>query len=261
LNEIQRGTHSLKITIITVAFNSAATIVETLESVARQTHANVEHIVIDGGSTDNTLALIATHGNRVSHLVSEPDRGIYDAMNKGLKLASGDLVGFLNSDDSYASADVLAQIARIATAQHADVLFGDLVYVDPTRSKPLVRYWRAGSFSIGKLRLGWMPPHPTLYVRRAAMARVGLFDASLRIAADYEFILRLLGHPGVKVAYIPQVLVKMRIGGASNQSIAAMMRKSKEDLAALRKHKVGGLTALLFKNLRKLPQFLMRPQG
>lgn len=247
----------MKITVITVAYNSAATIVDTLQSVAMQTHPDIEHIVIDGGSTDGTLALIAAHGVRVQHLISEPDLGIYDAMNKGLRLATGDLVGFLNSDDTYASPDVVGWIAQAAAAQGSDVLFGDLVYVDPARSAPLVRYWRAGNYSVAKLRLGWMPPHPTLYVRRAVIARVGHFDANLRIAADYEFILRLLSRPDLAVSYLPQVLVKMRVGGASNQSLGAMLRKSREDLGALRKHGVGGVVALLFKNLRKLPQFLV----
>jgi glycosyltransferase len=257
----QVGIESLKITVVTVTFNSAKTIVETLDSVARQSHPDIEHIVVDGGSSDETLALVARYGAHVTRVVSEADEGIYDAMNKGLRLASGELVGFLNSDDTFASTDVVACIARIAADEKPDVLFGDLVYVDPARSQPLVRYWRAGAFSMAKLRLGWMPPHPTLYVRRQVIARVGFFDAKLRIAADYDFMLKLLSTKGLKVAYIPQVLVNMRVGGASNQSIAAMVRKSREDLASLRKHRVGGLVALLFKNLRKLPQFLVRPQG
>lgn len=249
----------MKVTIITVTYNSAKTIVEALDSVARQTYPDIEHIVVDGGSTDGSLALIAAHGARITRLVSEPDEGIYDAMNKGLRMASGELIGFLNSDDVFASDDVIEQVARAAAVGQPDAVFGDLVYVDPTRSQPLVRYWHAGSFSLAKLKLGWMPPHPTLYTRRDMIERVGLFDARLKIAADYEFMLRLLIRPDLKVAYIPKVLVQMRLGGASNQSIAAMLRKSGEDLRALRKHRVGGLVALLFKNLRKLPQFWAHP--
>ena len=249
----------MKVTIITVAYNSAATIVEALASVAQQTHPDIEHIVVDGGSTDDSLALIAAHGQRIARLVSEPDDGIYDAMNKGLRLATGELIGFLNSDDTFASDDTIAQVARAASVGQPDAVFGDLVYVDPARSRPLVRYWRAGNFSLAKLRLGWMPPHPTLYTRRDVIERVGCFDATLKIAADYEFMLRLLVRPGLKVTYIPKVLVKMRLGGASNQSIKAMLRKSSEDLRAMRKHRVGGVVALLFKNLRKLPQFWAQP--
>jgi glycosyltransferase len=249
----------LKLTIITVTYNSANTIVETLASVAAQSYRDIEHIVVDGGSIDDTRDLIAAHGSRVSKMISEPDEGIYDAMNKGLRLATGDLVGFLNGDDTFASADAIERIVCAASEGEPDALFGDLVYIDPSRAKPLVRYWRAGSFSRSKLRLGWMPPHPTLYIRRSMIERIGLFDSQLSIAADYEFMLRLLCSPGVKVAYIPRVLVKMRIGGASNGSIRAMVRKSKEDLFALRKHQVGGLTTLLCKNVRKLQQFFERP--
>jgi glycosyltransferase len=250
----------LKFTVITVTYNSAKTIVEALDSVARQTHPEIEHIIIDGGSTDGSLALISAHGARISRVISEPDHGIYDAMNKGLQIASGEFVGFLNSDDTLASDNTIKQLADVAAAQRPDAMFGDLVYVDPTRRQPVVRYWHAGEYSLSKLRRGWMPPHPTLYVRRDVIGRIGPFDARLKIAADYEFMLRLLSVPKLKVAYIPQVLVRMRLGGASNRSIAAMLNKSREDLAALRKHHVGGLAALLLKNLRKLPQFWWRPQ-
>ncbi|MBL8350013.1 MAG: glycosyltransferase [Burkholderiaceae bacterium] len=251
----------MKITVITVTYNGGRTLVEALDSVARQTHPDIEHIVIDGGSTDGSLALIKRHGAHIAHMVSEPDKGIYDAMNKGLRMASGELVGFLNSDDTFATDDAIEQVARAASHGRPDAVFGDLVYVDPSRSQSTVRYWRAGNFSLAKLRLGWMPPHPTLYVRRDVIGRIGPFDARLRIAADYEFMLRLLSQPGLKVAYVPKVLVRMRLGGISNQSIAAMLRKSREDLAALRKHRVGGLVTLVLKNLRKLPQFWAQPQS
>lgn len=255
----EKGKNQLKVTIITVTYNSSNTIVETLASVAEQTYEDIEHIVVDGGSTDNTMGLVAAHGSRVSRLISEPDEGIYDAMNKGLRLATGDLVGFLNGDDTFASPDVIERVVRSASDGKPDALFGDLVYVDPSRPRPLVRYWRAGSFSRWKLRLGWMPPHPTLYVRRSVIGRVGPFDSRLRIAADYEFMLRLLTSQGIEVSYIPRVLIRMRVGGASNSSMGAMFRKSLEDLSALRKHDVGGLMALLCKNVRKLPQFFQRP--
>jgi glycosyltransferase len=249
----------LKVTVITVTYNSSKTIVETLTSVAAQTHADIEHIVIDGNSNDGTIALVAAHGTRVSTLVSEPDQGIYDAMNKGLRLATGTLCGFLNGDDTFASPDAIERIVRAVEEAGADACFGDLEYVDPSRSKPRVRYWRAGAFSRSRLRFGWMPPHPTLYVRREAIERVGVFDADLRIAADYDFMLRLLSTPGLKVAYVPHVIVRMRIGGASNISARAMLRKSLEDLATLRKHRIGGIATLVCKNLRKLPQYFSAP--
>ena len=249
----------MKFTIITVAYNSAATIADTLHSVAAQTYPDIEHIVIDGASTDNTLAVVESRGAHVGKLVSERDQGIYDAMNKGLALASGDFVGFLNADDMLAGPDVVAAIARTAGATNANAVFGDLVYVNKDRPTELVRYWRSGAFAPSRLRFGWMPPHPTLYVRASLVRALGPFDLRFGIAADYDFILRYFNHPGIGVAYLPQVLVKMRTGGASNHSLRALLNKSREDLFALRKNQVGGLLTLVCKNARKLPQFFSKP--
>jgi glycosyltransferase len=248
----------MKISIITVAYNSAATILDTLQSVAAQTHPDIEHIVIDGGSRDNTVALVRSQGAQVSRLVSERDEGIYDAMNKGLRLATGEFVGFLNADDMLAAPDVVAAIAHAAAAE-VDAVCGDLVYVNKDRPAEVVRYWRCGEFTPSSLRYGWMPPHPTLYVRRSRLAEQGLFDVRLRIAADYDFILRYLGRPGIRLAYVPKLLVKMRTGGVSNRSLVALIKKSREDLFALHKNGVGGVLTLLCKNARKLPQFFMSP--
>jgi glycosyltransferase len=249
----------LKITIVTVAFNSAETIGDTLKSVAAQTYADIEHIVIDGASKDGTVDLVRAQGSRVARLVSEPDRGIYDAMNKGLALASGDFVGFLNADDMLASSGVVASIAAAAAGPDIGAVCGDLVYVRKDHPDAVVRYWRCGAFARSRLRFGWMPPHPTLYVRRSLLADLGLFDTRLRIAADYDFILRYLNRPDMQVAYVPEVMVKMRLGGASNRSLQAVLRKSREDLLALRQNDVGGLFTLLCKNARKLPQFFASP--
>ena len=245
----------MRISIITVAFNSAATIADTMRSVAGQTHDDIEHLVIDGASTDDTLAVVRAHGAHLAKLLSEPDQGIYDAMNKGLALATGDFVGFLNADDMLASPDVVTSIARAAGIHGTDAVCGDLVYVLKDRPDKVLRYWRCGPFAPSQLRFGWMPPHPTLYVRRALIGELGGFDTRLRIAADYEFMLRYLGRAGTQVRYVPEVLVKMRTGGASNRSLGAMLRKSREDLLALRRNQVGGLVTLLCKNARKLPQF------
>jgi len=249
----------LKISIVTVAYNSAATIADTLRSVAAQSHGDIEHLVIDGASKDNTLHVVRAYGAHVSKLLSEPDRGIYDAMNKGLALATGDFVGFLNADDMLASPDAVASIARAAAAPGTGAVCGDLVYVRKDRPEEVVRCWRCGPFAPARLRYGWMPPHPTLYVRRSLVSELGPFDTQLRIAADYDFILRYLGRSGMQVGYVPEVLVKMRMGGASNRSLQAMLSKSREDLIALKKNDVGGLTTLLCKNLRKLPQFFASP--
>jgi glycosyltransferase len=247
----------LKVTIITVAYNSAATIADTLASVAAQTHSDIEHIVIDGGSTDGTMDIVRRNGTRVARWVSEPDRGIYDAMNKGLALATGDMVGMLNADDVLDDEEAVHRIA-LAAASGSDVVYADLVYVRADDLGRVVRRWNSGIFRPWQLRFGWMPPHPTFYVRRALLSEVGHFDTSLRIAADYDFMLRCLCRPDVKVAYVPRVLVRMRTGGVSNASVSSMLRKSREDLRTMRKYAVGGWFTLAAKNLRKLPQFVRR---
>lgn len=248
----------MKITIVTVCFNSAATIGDTLRSVAAQVHPDIEHIVIDGASKDATLEIVQREGAHVARVVSEPDSGIYDAMNKGLRLATGDLVGFLNADDLLADSDAMARMAATASRTGADVVFGDLVYVRPDNLDSVVRYWASGEFSRQRLRLGWMPPHPAFYVRRSRLAEIGEFDTGLRIAADYDFILRTLGRCDIASAHVPGVLVRMRTGGVSNRSLATLWRKSSEDLLALRRSGIGGWPTLVCKNLRKLPQFFVR---
>ena len=249
----------MKVTVITVCFNSAASIADTLDSVAAQTHPAIEHIVIDGASTDDTVAIVRDRGKHVARVISEPDRGIYNAMNKGLGLATGDLVGFLNADDMFAHRDVVASIA--AAAEHdptADAVYGDIVYVRADHPDQVLRYWRSGEFTRSKLRFGWMPPHPTFYVRATKLAEIGQFNDQLRIAADYDFVLRSLAGANARAAYVRDVLVRMRAGGASNRSVKAMLRKSREDLWALKRNGIGGWPTLVCKNLRKVPQFLFR---
>lgn len=246
----------MKVTIITVAYNSAGTIADTLSSLAAQTHPDIEHIVIDGRSTDATLDIVSRHP-RVAHCVSELDKGIYDAMNKGLALATGDLVGFLNADDVFDGDQAVQRLVEAAVGG-VDVVYGDLVYVRADDLGHVIRHWRSGDFRRSRLRFGWMPPHPTFYVRRELLAAVGGFDTSLRIAADYDFMLRCLCSPAVHAQYVPRVLVRMRAGGVSNASAGSMLRKSAEDLRTIRKHAVGGWLTLAAKNLRKLPQFLLR---
>lgn len=248
----------MKISIITVAYNSAKTIADTLNSVGVQTHPNVEHIVVDGASTDETLALVRNHPNPNIRLVSEPDKGIYDALNKGIRLATGEVVGFMHSDDLFADAPVLQRVAAAFADPQIDAVYGDLQYVRKDNHDEVVRYWQAGAFSRTRLRWGWMPPHPTFYVRRSVYARLGMFDTSYRIAADYDCMLRFLGAGDVRVAYIPHVLVKMRLGGASNRSLKNIVQKSREDYHALKSNKVGGLGALVWKNFSKLAQFWRR---
>lgn len=248
----------MKISVITAVYNNSDTVAQALDSALAQTHPDVELIVIDGGSTDGTLAVLQGYADRLAVLVSEPDRGIYDALNKGIARASGEVVGFLHSDDLFADIAVLSRIAVAFTDPAVDAAYGDLLYVrkdDPSR---VVRTWRSAAFSAVRLAHGWMPPHPTLYVRRTVYERLGGYDTSYRIAADYDCVLRLLGKGGIRTAYIPEVLVKMRVGGASNRSLKNILQKSREDYRALRVNGVGGLRTLAWKNLSKLPQFLKR---
>lgn len=248
----------MKISVITAVYNNRDTVAHTLDSALAQDHPNVELIVIDGGSTDGTLEVLQGYADRLAVLVSEPDRGIYDALNKGIERASGDVVGFLHSDDLLADGAVLSRISAAFADPAVDAAYGDLLYVrkdDPSR---VVRSWRADAFTPARLARGWMPPHPTLYVRRSVYDQHGVFDTSYRIAADYDFVLRFFGRTKGEVRYIPEVLVKMRVGGASNRSFGNIVRKSSEDWRALRKNGIGGVGALVWKNLSKITQFLAR---
>lgn len=225
----------IKISVITVSYNSVKTITDTLNAVAMQAYTDVEHLVIDGASKDGTLGIVRSHSNPQIRLISEPDKGIYDAMNKGLALASGEIVGFLNSDDFYADATVLAKIANAFQDPAVDACYADLVYVTQDNSR-VVRYWKSKPFTKGDFAKGWCPAHPTFYVRRSVIERLGYFDQSYKLAADVELMMRYLELGQVRAAYIPHVLVRMRLGGATNQSWKNIVQQNKEIFTALRKN-------------------------
>jgi len=260
MSAVSSGENDLKISVITIVYNRSATVGQAIDSVACQTHPHIEHVVVDGASTDGTLAAIEERRHPAMRLVSEPDRGIYDALNKGVGLTTGEVVGLVHSDDFLAHEGVLGLVAEAFADPDVDAVYGDLDYVSVSDTTRIVRRWRAGEFSPRKLRWGWMPPHPTLFVRRSIFEKLGSYDTSYRIAADYDAILRWFGREGMGVAYIPEVLVKMRVGGESNRSLRNILRKSREDLRALRVNGMGGFGALAFKNLRKIPHFF-RVQG
>jgi len=243
----------MRVSVVTVCFNSARTIEATLLSVARQSHDDVEHIVIDGASTDGTLEILERHRQGLSVLVSERDRGLYDAMNKGWARASGEVVGFLNADDTFAEPDVLAAVASAFEQTASDAVYGDLELHSETGK--LVRSWKSGSFHRFKYHLGWMTPHPATYVRRELFERHGGFVQDLSIAADYELMLRFFFRYRAKVHYLPKNLVRMTAGGASNGSLSNVARANWQVLRAWR---MNGLltspTIVLTKPLSKLAQ-------
>lgn len=245
----------MKISVITAVRNRVATVGEALDSVHSQSWPDVEHVVIDGVSTDGTLEILETRRRELAVLVSERDSGIYDALNKGLKLATGDVIGLMHSDDIYADEHVLADIAAAFADPEIDAVYGDLDYVAHNDTSRVIRRWRSGEYSRVRLAEGWMPPHPTLYLRRHVIEHWGGFDETFRIAADYDVILRYFGKGGIRPAYVPRVLVKMRVGGESNRSLGRVMRKSREDYRALRRNDIGGFCTLVRKNFSKIGQF------
>lgn len=243
----------MKISIITAVWNNKETIKDAVDSVLAQTYPDIEYIVIDGGSTDGTVDIIKSYGDRITKFVSEKDKGIYDALNKGVRVATGDVIGFLHSDDIFADENSVSKIAE-AFCSGVDGVYSDLVYTPKTDLDKVLRYWKSCDYKPSLLKRGWMPPHPTFYLRRELYDRFGLFDLSFRIAADYEFTLRVLKN-NIQISYIPEVLYKMRLGGASNKSLKNIILKSKEDYRALKKNNIGGLSTLLLKNLSKIGQF------
>ncbi len=249
---------TLKISVITAVFNNRKTITNSIESALSQAGVNVELIVIDGGSSDGTLDILHGYGDRLAVLVSEPDNGIYDALNKGIQQATGEVVGFLHSDDIFESSAVLAKVAAAFRDPAVDAAYGDLVYVRYDDVNQVIRYWKSGPYDDAALSRGWMPPHPTFYVRRTLYERLGGFDTRYRIAADYDTVLRFLAVGKIRAAYIPEVLVRMRAGGISNRSLNTIVRKSLEDFDVLRRNRVGGVVTLFRKNLGKVSQFWRR---
>lgn len=251
----------MKVSIITATYNSAATIRDTVLSVQNQTYNAVEHIVIDGNSTDNTLYLLNYFGH-TGPLLSEPDKGIYDAMNKGVKIACGDIVGILNSDDFYPHPGVIEKVVKAFESGDYDAVYGDLVYVDPHHLKKMLRKWIAGGYNRKLFYKGWMPPHPAFFVKREVYEKYGSFNTAFKSSSDYELLLRFLFLKRIKVKYLPGVLVHMRAGGYSNRSIKNRLAAHIEDYRAW---KTNGLSpkwyTLFMKPLRKVKQYIVSKKG
>jgi len=245
----------MKISVITVTYNNQQTIEQSIQSVLNQNYKDVEYIVIDGNSTDDTLSIINKYRDKIALIISEADKGMYDALNKGIMKATGDIIGFLHADDFYPSDKILEKVEQTFKIYATQSVYGDLDYVSPQNPKKIIRKWKSGKFEFNELRKGWMPPHPTFFVLREVYWKYGFFNLNYKIAGDYDLMLRFLGKHKITTAYLPEVLVKMRWGGKSNKSIKNIILKSKEDYKALKNNKVGGLYSLFMKNFRKINQF------
>jgi glycosyltransferase len=247
----------MKVSIITATYNSATTIKDTVLSVNQQTYRDVEHIVVDGASIDNTLNIL-NHFGHTGPVICEPDKGIYDAMNKGVKLAGGDIIGILNSDDFYPDASVIERVVKAFEKGDCDAVYGDLLFVDSLQVKKVLRKWVAGKFNRKSFYKGWMPPHPTFFVKREVYEKYGNFNLRFRSSSDYELLLRFLLLKKVKAKYLPGVLVHMRVGGQSSRSLKNRIAAHIEDYRAWR---TNGLSpkwyTLAMKPLRKIKQYLV----
>jgi glycosyltransferase involved in cell wall biosynthesis len=243
------------ISVVTVVLNGLVTIRDCIESVRSQS-VTAEHIVVDGGSTDGTLEAIEQYRSVVTRVIPGPDRGMYDAMNKGILAGTGEVVGILNADDFYAHEGVLAKVREVFSDEDVDSCYGDLVYVDASDTDRVIRSWRAGSYDVSRFYRGWMPPHPTFFVRRDVYEKYGLFNLSLGSSADYELMLRFLLRHRITTRYLPEMLVKMRLGGTSNANLANRLRANRMDRVAWR---VNGLRprpwTTLLKPILKIPQY------
>ena len=250
----------MHISIITVCLNSASTIGDALESVGKQTFREIEHIVVDGVSTDGTQKIVSDFTPNLARLISEPDRGLYDAMNKGMAVATGDIIGYLNSDDVFADSDVLQKVARVFADENVDACYGDLVYVRQDDMSRVVRYWRSRPYSPGLVERGWMPAHPTFFLRQSILQKLGGFDIRYRYQSDYELMVRLFLKERISAVYIPEVMVRMRTGGHTNRSIRNIVKGNLEAYRACRENgiKVSPLF-ILQKMMSRLPQYFLRP--
>jgi glycosyltransferase involved in cell wall biosynthesis len=240
----------LKVSIITVSFNSAKTIADTIESVLSQDFPQIEYIVVDGGSKDDTVSIIKRYQDHISHWVSEKDQGMYDAMNKGIAMATGDVIGILNSDDVYMNTHIVSELMELMQSQRAQVVFADLILVDQENPQKVLRYYDSGHFHPNKFKYGWMPAHPTVFVKRELYEAVGNFSITYQIAADYEMLIRILAIQRARYAYLPKPVVRMRSGGASTAGLSRNWILNQEIVRACKENGIYSNMAML---LLKLP--------
>ncbi len=246
----------LKISIITVVLNRSKFIKDVMSNIYNQKYSNFEHIIIDGKSNDGTVEIIKNNLDYRTILISEKDNGIYNAINKGINHSTGDIICLAHSDDLYANNNILNIVAEKFNENHSiNLIYGDLEYVFKDRIHRVLRKWNSGKFNQKKLKYGWMIPHPTIFIRREVISFIGKYNEEYKISSDYDYILRCLLNRNIKTYYIPNVFVKMRLGGVSNMSANKIIKKIIEDYKIIKNNKIGGLYTLFFKNIRKLNQF------
>ncbi|MEI7499042.1 MAG: glycosyltransferase family 2 protein [Bacteroidota bacterium] len=250
----------MKVSIITVCYNSENFLSDTINSVLAQTHPDIEYIIVDGQSEDKTVEIIKSFGPKVSKWISEPDKGLYDALNKGIGLATGEVVGFLHSDDMFADENVIKKVVESLACAEVDAVYGDIRFVDQINVQKALTNRKSGNFHLWKLYLGWSPPHPTFYMRRELYNRYGAFDPSFEIASDYDSLLRYLVRYKIKTTYLPLVMVKMRVGGISNRTMKTISRKWREDYRAMKKNNFGNAFTLFLKTMRPIAHFYKSPK-
>lgn len=249
-----------RISIVTVSFNSAATIESTILSALSQENIDLEYLVIDGGSSDGTIEIVQRFKSRIAHFVSEPDDGLYYAMNKGIAAATGKYLAFLNADDVYANPEVLSKVAKVLESGPVDAVHGDLLYVSAADTSKVIRYWRSKPHRPGAFEAGWHPAHPTLFVRTGLLRELGGFDTSYRYHADFDLMVRLFIERRISSVYVPEVLVRMRTGGQSNRSIKNIIRGNRESYRIARRAGIAASPLWLARKLwYRLPQFVQRP--
>ncbi|MCF0190679.1 MAG: glycosyltransferase [Marinilabiliaceae bacterium] len=244
----------MKVSIITSCFNRASTIRDTIESVLSQDYADIEYIVVDGASTDGTLEIINEYADRINRIISEKDNGMYDGINKGIKAATGDIVGLLHSDDIFYATDTISRIVYEMKRTSADYLYANGIFVLPTDLHYVVRNWKSGDYSKSKIWHGWLPLHTTVYVKKDIFENSGYYNEQYKIAADTDWQLTCLYSQSLKVTYLDEYVIRMRMGGAST-SFKMSVRKWKEDYKAYRSHKLWGIIGVSFKIMHKIPQF------
>jgi len=246
------------ISIITVVYNNVDNIKSAIESVINQNSKNYEYIIIDGKSDDGTLEIINQYYKTgdISLVISEKDKGIFDALNKGIQNSNGKYIGFLHSDDIFATNSAIHEITNVIINNDPDAVYGDLTYVKKNDLSKVVRYWKSSTFKKAKLKWGWMPPHPTFYLKKRFYNKYGLHDTNLSVNADYDLMIRMLKIKNFNAIYLPVEIIKMRLGGNSNK-VSNLLTKLLEDYKVIKANQIGGLLTLIFKNVQKIPQFFI----